>query len=250
MIAVVPTSETIGSEQHQVVHIHREPGSNLFTSIESRTPPQLLDGKTQEDAFLENVQFLVFHHPVVSEYMVQGWSRGHSKLPQWIELYNPHSAPVNLKGWRLKYVEKGKIRTRRLRNFEIPANGTAILATREAQWLRGLSQDAAYILDIPNVLKKGWHLLDVEGNTIHRIGIAFRTDENLELGDPTVPNHQNRARVSQNRYASDPSPDIHYYGHSADIGTPGFFQLPTPAAPSKARPKLQTSWGKIKKQEK
>ena len=207
-------------------------------------------GDPESDVFLENVQFLVFSHPIVTEYMLKGWSKGKSNLPRWIELYNPHDAPVNLKGGRMKYVEKGNIKTLRLKNFHIPAGGVGLLVSHEGQKSGYIDDAAVYILDIPKKsLESGWLLLDSEGTEIHRIGVAFRTDVLLELSDPVIPDLVNRGRVSHNRYASElPPRGRYYYGYSADIGTPGFFQLPVSASPSKARPKLQTSWGAIKRQ--
>ena len=183
--------------------------------------------------------------------MLRGWSKGKSNLPRWIELYNPHDAPVNLKGWKLKYVGKKDIRTLQLKNFHIPAGGVGLLASHAAMWKSHyIDDDAVYILDIPKKsLEQGWLLLDSEGTEIHRIGIAFRTDVLSELSDPVIPELVNRGRISHNRYASElpPRRSSYFYGHGRDVGTPGFFQLPVAASPSKVRPKLQTSWGVIKR---
>ena len=250
VIDVVPTAETLGSEHGQILHLHTGPLSDLpgMTGTHLERPTL---GDPESDVFLENVQFLVFSHPIVTEYMLRGWSKGQGNLPQWIELYNPDDAPVNLKGWRIKYVEKGNIKTLRLKNFHIPAGGVGILASHAAMWKsRYIDDDAVYILDIPKrSLEQGWLLLDAEGIEVHRIGVAFRTDALSELSDPVKPDLVNRGRVSHNRYASElPPRGGYFYGHSQDVGTPGFFELPAPASPSKARPKLQTSWGAIKKE--
>ena len=258
-IDIVPTAETLGSEQGQILHIHTTPESDPFAQTEStaQSTPQtegssdVPEDETEENVFLENVQFLVFAHPIVTEYMLRGWSKGKSNLPRWIELYNPHDSPVNLKGWKLKYVEKGKVKTLPLKNFHIPADGVGLLVSHEGWKSRYIGDDAVYILDIPKkALESGWLLLDAEGTEIHRIGVAFRTDALPELSDPVNPDLVNHGRVSHNRYASElPPRGGYYYGHSRDIGTPGFFQVPVAAAPSKARPKLQTSWGAIKRKE-
>ena len=249
VIQVVPTSETAALEGNVVLHVYTDSIGDLssLTGIQSEQPTL---GDPESDVFLENVQFLVFSHPVVTEYMLRGWSKGKGNLPRWIELYNPHDAPVNLKGWRLKYVEKGKVKTLRFKNFHIPAGGVGLLVSHEGQKSRYIDEDAVYILDIPKkALESGWLLLNSEGTEIHRIGVAFRTDALSGLSDPVNPDLVNSGRISHNRYASElPPRGGYFYGHSRDVGTPGFFQLPVSASPSKVRPKLQTSWGAIKRQ--
>ena len=244
VIEVLPTAASIAAERGLEVHIHTA-ASSAIPSL-----PRTTHDETQEDVFLENVQFLVFAHPIVTEYMLSGWSKKQKNLPRWIEIYNPHASPVNLKGWRLKYIEKGQMKTLRIRNFRIPAGGVGLLASHAATWKSPyIEDDAVYVLGIAKrSLESGWLLLDAEGNDIHRIGVAFRTDALLELSDPVKPDPVKQRRVSHNRYASElPSRGHYYYGYYADIGTPGFFQLPVAASPSKVRPKLKTSWGAIKK---
>ena len=249
VIEVVPTAASIEAEGDVLIRIHSASLSDLPSLTETQLGQTTLDDP-ESDVFLENVQFLVFSHPIVTEYMLRGWCKGQGNLPRWIELYNPHDSPVNLKQWRLKYVEKGKVKTLRFKNFHIPAGGVGILVNHEGRKSRYIDDDAVYILDIPKkALESGWLLLDAEGTEIHRIGVAFRTDALPELSDPVNPDLVSGRRVSHNRYASElPPRGGYYYGHSRDVGTPGFFQLPVSASPSKARPKLQTSWGAIKRQ--
>ena len=42
----------------------------------------------------------------VTEYMVRDWSRYNSNLPQWIELHNPNTEDVNLKGYTFQYATR------------------------------------------------------------------------------------------------------------------------------------------------
>ena len=195
----------------------------------------------------------------VTEYMVRDWSKGgvigNSNLPQWIELYNPNIEAVNLKGWTFQYA------TRRFRNqpykvhtltlaatedgFSIPGGGVAILATQRlpARKFSGIEATQVYNLNIENVLKRGWVLTDADGKEIQRIGReAFRA-----LGDPVAPPHQDGARVSHHAYLSESPSEPYYYGHSGDIGSPGFYKSPPPAAPSLIRPKRVGTWAALKK---
>ena len=195
----------------------------------------------------------------VTEYMVRDWSKGgvigNSNLPQWIELYNPNIEAVNLKGWTFQYA------TRRFRNqpykvhtltlaatedgFSIPGGGVAILATQRlpARKFSGIEATQVYNLNIENVLKRGWVLTDTEGREVQRLGReAFSA-----LRDPVAPPHQDGARVSHHAYRSESPSESYYYGHSGDIGSPGFYEQPAPAAPSAVRRKQVGTWGSLKR---
>ena len=42
----------------------------------------------------------------ITEYMVRDWTAGIGGLPQWIEVYNPNTEAVNLKGWTFQYATR------------------------------------------------------------------------------------------------------------------------------------------------
>ena len=195
----------------------------------------------------------------VTEYMIRDWSKGGVKigngnLPQWIELHNPNIEAVNLKGWTFQYA------TRRFRNqpykvhtltlaatedgFSIPGGGVAILATQRlpARKFSGIEATQVYNLNIENVLKRGWVLTDADGKEIQRLGReAFSA-----LGDPVAPPHQEGARVSYQTYRSEAPSESYYYGDGRDIGSPGFYKSPPPAAPSLVKPKRIGTWARLK----
>ena len=195
----------------------------------------------------------------VTEYMVRDWSKGgvigNSNLPQWIELYNPNIEAVNLKGWTFQYA------TRRFRNqpykvhtltlaatedgFSIPGGGVAILATQRlpARKFSGIEATQVYNLNIENVLKRGWVLTDADDKEVQRLG----RDAFSALWDPVAPPHQDGARVSHHVYLSESPSESYYYGDSGDIGSPGFYEQPAPAAPSLVRQKRIGTWAALKK---
>ena len=192
----------------------------------------------------------------VTEYMVRDWSKSiGGNLPQWIELYNPNIEAVNLKGWTFQYA------TRRFANhpytihtltlaatadgFSIPGGGVAILATQRlpARKFSGIEATQVYNLNVENVLKRGWVLTDAEGKEVQRLGRkAFSA-----LGDPMAPPHQDGKRVSYHAYRSEFPSESYYYGHSGDVGSPGFYKQPAPAAPSLIRPKRVGTWADLKR---
>ena len=199
----------------------------------------------------------------VTEYMVRDWSIGNSNLPQWIELQNPNTETVNLKGWTFQYA------TRRFRNqpyeihtltlaaaegasedvsedgFSIPGGGVALLATQRlpARKFSGIEVEQVYNLNIENVLKRGWVLTDADEKEVHRLGReAFRA-----LSDPVAPSHQDGARVSHHAYPSESPSEPYYYGDRSDIGSPGFYEQAAPAAPSVVRRKRVGTWADLKR---
>ena len=204
----------------------------------------------------------------VTEYMVRDWSKGgvwigNSNLPQWIELYNPNAEAVNLKGYTFQYATRQfanypyTIHTLTLAapegasedaledGFSIPGDGVAILSTQQLREgkFSGIETTQVYNLNIENVLKRGWVLTDAEGKEVQRIGReAFSA-----LRDPVAPRHQDGARVSYQVYRSESPSESYYYGHSGDIGSPGFYKQPAPAAPSLVRRKRVGTWAALKK---
>ena len=195
----------------------------------------------------------------VTEYMLRDWSKGgvigNSNLPQWIELYNPNIEAVNLKGWTFQYA------TRRFRNqpykihtltlaatedgFSIPGGGVAILSTQQLHERKfsGIEATQVYNLNIENVLKRGWVLTDADDKEVQRLG----RDAFSALWDPVAPPHQDGARVSHHVYLSESPSESYYYGDSGDIGSPGFYKQPAPAAPSLVRPKRVGTWADLKR---
>lgn len=193
----------------------------------------------------------------VTEYMVRGWSVGVGALPQWIELYNPNTEAINLKGYTFQYA------TRRFANhpytihtlalasaeddtdgFVIAARSIAILATQSISTrdFSGIEATQVYNLNIENVLARGWILTDADGKEVHRLGRAAFS----ALTDPATPVHQNGRRVSYQVYKSESPSEPYYYGGSKDIGSPGFYKQPPPAAPSKSKRKQVGTWARLK----
>ncbi len=192
----------------------------------------------------------------ITEYMVRDWSAGSSGLPQWIEVYNPNTEEtVNLKGYTFQYATRRsataphKVHTLTLAGtqdgFSIPGDGVAILSTRHLPAWRfsGIEATQVYNLNIDNVLKRGWVLTDADGAEIHRLGReAFSA-----FGDPVAPLHQNKARVSYQVVPSESPPEVYYYGHREDMGSPGFYEQPAPAAPSAVKRKRVGTWASLKR---
>ena len=190
----------------------------------------------------------------ITEYMVRDWTAGIGGLPQWIEVYNPNTETVNLKGWTLQYATRRsanaphKVHTLMLAGtqdgFSIAGGGVAILSTRHLPAWRfsGIEATQVYNLNIDNVLKRGWVLTDADGAEIHRLGrAAFGA-----LGDPVAPLHQNQARVSHQVVPSESPPEVYYYGHREDMGSPGFYEQPAPSAPSAVKRKRVGTWASLK----
>ena len=98
-------------------------------------------------------------------------------------------------------------------------------------------------MNIENVLKRGWVLTDADGAEIHRLGRAAFS----ALGDPVAPLHQNKARVSHQVVPSESPLAVYYYGHREDIGSPGFYKKPAPAAPSGVKRKRVGTWADLKR---
>ena len=192
----------------------------------------------------------------VTEYMVRDWSAGMGQSPQWIELYNPDTEAVNLKGYTFQYATQRfanqpyTIHTLTLAatqdGFRIPGGGVAILSTqklREGKFSGIEVSTQVYNLNIENVLKRGWVLTDADGKEIHRLG----RDTFSALGDPVAPRHQDGARVSHHAYPGESPSEPYYYGDSKDIGSPGFYEQPAPAAPSAVRRQRVGTWADLKR---
>ena len=199
----------------------------------------------------------------VTEYMVRDRSIGALQLPQWIELHNPNTEAVNLKGYTFQYATRRfandpyKIHTLTLaatedEEFSIPSGGVALLTTQRLPEnqrfparkfsFSGIEATQVYALGIENVLKRGWVLTDADGKEIHRLG----RDAFDALGDPVAPLHKERARVSYHAYPSESPSEPYYYGSSQDIGSPGFYEEPAPAAPSAVKRKRVGTWASLK----
>ena len=191
----------------------------------------------------------------VTEYMVRDWA-GVGGLPQWIELYNPNTEAVNLKGYTFQYATRQfanqpyKINSLKLADtadgFSIAGGGVAILATQRPRdvVVSGIEiSSQVYNLSIQNVLKRGWVLMDADGEEIQRLGRrAFSA-----LSDPVAPPHQGEARVSHSVLPSETPSEPYYYGHSNDVGSPGFYEAPAPAAPSLVIRKRVGTWASLKR---
>ncbi|MDE0011051.1 MAG: hypothetical protein OXU36_07885 [Candidatus Poribacteria bacterium] len=188
----------------------------------------------------------------VTEYMVSTWGNGQGKLPQWIEVYNPNAAAISISGYEFSYMLRGEIRRMRLGHFLLPPRQALILATyipRQRYRYGGISESQVYNLKLYDpsekgshvALKKGWSLRDSNGMIISQVGKAFGGTAN-----PIAPAREGLRRKSYTVYVSERTKVEYFFGFRLDIGTPGFHEPSAPKAPSKARPKLQTSWARIK----
>ena len=194
---------------------------------------------------------------LVTEYMLLDNGR---RLPHWIEIYNPNTTTVNLSGYTFTYATRQfanypwTYHRQTLGNFEIRVGGAVILTShklaRRAGNVEGLAENQVYQLNLNSyVLKNGWLIQDSYGNDVHRIGIAFRTDTQPNLGNPIVPPHVGKTRSwirqSWKTYPSTDPTTTSYYGKWDDIGSPGFFES-APAAPTLHR-KSVGMWADLKK---
>ena len=254
------TSTTVGDGTTAVV----ESGTSEGTSSPQPAGPVAAGSAPQERRPASSLL-----RPIrVTEYMVRDWSKGgaiigNSNLPQWIELHNPNATPVNLKGWTFQYATRffanhpytihtltlatpeGASEDASEDGFSIPAGGVAILSTQQLreEKFSGIEATQVYNLNIENVLKRGWVLTDANGKEVQRIG----RDAFSALRDPVAPRHQDGARVSYQVYLSESPSESYYYGDSRDIGSPGFYAQPAPAAPSAVIRKRVGTWAALKK---
>ena len=188
-----------------------------------------------------------------------------SSRPQWIEMYNPSSAQVNLSGYTLTYAvyesaSKYKHVQITLSSFTIPAESAVILASHDithhvGDRFGGIETSQIYQLNLnAYLLKRGWLIEAPNGNEVHRTGKAFRNDAHPTLTDPPVGNTVDgflvQYRVSHKHSPSaEPEAGEYYYGSSTDVSSPGYYAA-APAAPTIVRPKLMTTWGQLKRRTK
>lgn len=239
-----------------------QPASNPASPVNTGGGGQPTDNSNNEDSTVDEQQFsrILQNQPAVSspvkvsppptmkppmltEWMLLDWSKGRSKLPQWIEIHNPNADPINLKGWIFTYTTAHRFRnktvTKTISNFEIPASGTALLVTHTTRRTDGIDKSLVYNLAINNDLKRGWTLLDAEGNTVHQIVFT--------RGDARWSTHERRKRRSYQAIPSEAISVQSYYGDASDIGTPGHYEPLSPAAPALIRPKRFGIWADLKK---
>ena len=215
-------------------------------------PQQALGGTPQQTP--RQTPSSVSQRVLITEYMLLDNGR---RLPHWIEIYNPNTTAVNLRGYTFTYATRKfasypwTYHQQSLQRFEIPARSAAILVShnfwRGSGRVEGLEENQVYQLNLnKHVLKNGWVLQDANGYDVHRVGIAFRTDTQPNLGNPVVPAHAGKwIRQSWERYPSTDPTTPSYYGKWSDVGSPGFFEL-APAAPTLQR-KSVGMWGSLKK---
>lgn len=170
-------------------------------------------------------------------------------VPQWIELYNYNNIEIDLEGWTFEYIgwhrHRATLKSVTLTDFRIPAKSAVILVTYPSDILRGLEPSHVYNLGIPvsdGTLKNGWRISDSEGNIIHEIGSRM-TDN--RIGNPPAGTFVNGARNSVQVYKSADAPEVSYYGHKGDIGSPGFFEL-VRSAPAQRRIVIR-KWASLRK---
>ena len=171
--------------------------------------------------------------------------------PQWIEIYNSNSVDVNIKGWTFEYTIwrnlKRHVESKILSDFKIPARSAIILATRAIRANRSdVDKDKVYVLDIGYHLKGGWKITAADGTLISQHPVQFGVGKNNIPGawQGTV-NWREQIRTSFEYRKSATVPNA-YYGHSRDVGSPGFYESPAPAAPSLRKLKRVTMWSKLK----
>ena len=244
--STTPSTTTEGSDGTPAAEDSGTPTDTSSAQQVGSSTPQATQG-TQSTSTMQPLR--------VTEYMVRDWA-GVGGLPQWIELYNPNTRSVNLKGYTFQYATRQlandpyKIHTLKLADtedgFSIAGGGVAILATQKPRdvVVSGIEiSSQVYNLSIQNVLKRGWVLMDADGEEIQRLGrTAFSA-----LSDPVAPSHQGKARVSYHVYPSESPPEPYYYGHSDDVGSPGFYEEPAPAAPSAVIRKTVGTWASLKR---
>ena len=159
--------------------------------------------------------------------MVADWSNRVSRLPQWIELYNPNTTDVDITGHKLFYPTFN----RQTRAYEVAPKPIALKITIPARDAVILTPHS---VGDTRVLSK----------VLHEIGSIFT---NGTVGDPILPKHINRFRQSYNRYASQVPAEVPYYGLEGDIGSPGFYREAVRAAPALLKKEVLTSsWARLK----
>lgn len=187
--------------------------------------------------------------------------------PQWIELFNANSQEIDLTGWKFEYRvamgHLGNLRTHHitLADLKIPGRSVIILTTHETT-ITSLDAEKIHVLRNPQgksigyVLKSGWRLTVPGTNGGEDIIISEQPrDEfnNGRFGDGKIQKtfHGKVNWSEQTRTSSEyrPSAEVEqgYYGHENDIGTPGFYEPPPPAAPTLQKPKRITMWANLKR---
>ena len=189
--------------------------------------------------------------PFVTEHMIADWSRFDSRLPTWIELYNPNNSSVSLEGYTFEYAfwhqrrQEYINKTLTLGSLLIPAQ-SAVILTNKIAITRGIGgidpETQVYNLSIPDrVLKVGWVIMDAQGRSIDRRGIHFG-----DTSDPIKGRHVDNLRASHKVVSSADPETSYYYGSTRDIGSPGF-HLSVRAAPSMLRKQVGL-WGSLKQE--
>lgn len=233
------------------IEVESEPASDNVIGMEAKSDPDCpVPVQTSREAPTVRITAPIVEpepEPIpllplrVTEYMVRDWSHHRRVLPQWIELHNPNSDAINLKGYTFQYATpkfatNPSIRMIQFTDFVIPANGVSLLVTHQVgrfETFDGLTAEQVYDLKIPNALKRGWVFTDADGQEIYRVGKVFGVIHN-----PIAPLHQGESRVSHNIYASDVPLTAYFYGHRLDVGSPGFYEQPVPEAPTLKRPRF------------
>lgn len=204
----------------------------------------------------------------VTEYMLRDWIKNAGGgFPQWIEVYNPNTEPVNLNGYQFTYAHRRfanrswTYKTQSIPNFMIPAQGAVIIASKPVNTrhnvIAGIPNEQVWVIPNGNrsiQLKNGWHLADPNGEVVHRIGHAFReypstdpSDWDSTLERPHLPTHtEDGYRVSYQWPASVAPAEAHFYGNATDVGSPGFYEPAVPKAPSLVIRKKISTWAALK----
>ena len=195
-------------------------------------------------AYIEPIQtsdFSLKHKIVVSEIMFE--TKGEpDKYPQWIELYNNDNTEVNLNGWEILLLTSSiSIEY----DLIIKPKNTLLIASPGARFsdnIQYLHTDDVSIIDMSNLSGFLIELLDSEDRKIDFVNTYDEDDYTTwDMPNGIVP-HENDARTSIIRRFSEGEPVDGYkriawirayntkgakasefwYGHSTDIGTPGY----------------------------
>ena len=198
----------------------------------------------------------------ISELMFSTQTQHHDGLPQWIELYNPSlTGAVNLEDYQLVVEKRHAGEPRQLiitlEAFDVLPNQTVLLVTERGRHSRYLTENRIYNLSQrhprffsspPNRLdllsSEGFliQLTDATGNVVDTVGnldgYPFTEDTPAwELPEGKTPDGARASirRLSEERIPLDgrhreawvstaggPPATITYYGHTSDVGNPGY----------------------------
>jgi hypothetical protein len=195
-------------------------------------------------------------HVVINEVMFYSGAEGSDGDLQWIELYNPEPADVDIGGWILSnHPLQGDVKSRQLvfpAGTSIPSGGYVLLVNDLDD---SKDHDGEYFTNrwsVPSgiqVLEYGREhpqlILDREGDDVHLSADGYRDVDAMWYGDggemggsqaaPTVSAGSSLGRKPNGGDSDDPAVDFMVFSH------------PTPGATNQSAPVTERStWSKIK----